>query len=87
MDGSTHRESTMKAALKQFGTKLARPVSKGVRNWAIKRTEKRIAEAQVEISALSEEELEILVCEEEDKLKNRIKNVSMGAVMITLGVA
>ena len=77
----------MKVALKQFGTKMARPVSKGVRNWAIKRTEKRIAEAQVEISALSEEELEILVCEEEDKLKNRIKNVSMGAVMITLGVA
>ena len=87
MDGSTHRESTMKAALKEFGTKLARPVSKGVRNWAIKRTEKRIADAQVEISALSEEELEILVREEEDKLKNRIKNVSMGAVMITLGVA
>ena len=77
----------MKAALKKFGTKMARPLSKGVRNWAIKRTEKRIAEAQVEISALSEEELEILVCEEEDKLKNRIKNVSMGAVMITLGVA
>ena len=77
----------MKAALKEFGTKMARPVSKGVRNWAIKRTEKRIAEAQVEISALSEEELEILVSEEEDKLKNRIKNVSMGAVMITLGVA
>jgi hypothetical protein len=87
MDGSTHRESTMKAALKEFGTKVARPVSKGVRNWAIKRTEKRIADAQVEISALSEEELEILVREEEDKLKNRIKNVSMGAVMITLGVA
>ena len=77
----------MKAALKQFGTKAARPVTKGVRNWAIKRTEKRIADAQVEISALSEEELEILVREEEDKLKNRIKNVSMGAVMITLGVA
>ena len=87
MDGTSYRESTMKAALKEFGTKMARPVSKGVRNWAIKRTEKRIAEAQVEISALSEEELEILVCEEEDKLKNRIKNVSMGAVMITLGVA
>jgi hypothetical protein len=87
MDGSTHRESTMKAALKNFGTRLARPVSKGVRNWAIKRTEKRIADAQVEITALSEEELEILVCEEEDKLKNTIKNVSMGAVMITLGVA
>ena len=87
MDGSTHRESTMKAALKKFGTKMARPASKGVRNWAIKRTEKRIADAQVEISALSEEELEILVREEEDKLKNRIKNVSMGAVMITLGVA
>ena len=87
MDGSTYRESKMKAALKEFGTKVARPVSKGVRNWAIKRTEKRIAEAQVEISALSEEELEILVCEEEDKLKNTIKNVSMGAVMITLGVA
>ena len=77
----------MKAALKEFGKKVARPVSKGVRNWAIKRTENRIADAQVEISALSEEELEILVCEEEDKLKNRIKNVSMGAVMITLGVA
>ena len=77
----------MKAALKEFGTKVARPVTKGVRNWAIKRTEKRIADAQVEISALSEEELEILVREEEDKLKNRIKNVSMGAVMITLGVA
>ena len=87
MDGSTYRESTMKAALKEFGTKVARPVSKGVRNWAIKRTEKRIADAQVEISALSEEELEILVREEEDKLKNTIKNVSMGAVMITLGVA
>ncbi|MDA9677828.1 hypothetical protein N9T52_00035 [bacterium] len=77
----------MKSALKEFGTKVARPVTKGVRNWAIKRTEKRIADAQVEISALSEEELEILVREEEDKLKNRIKNVSMGAVMITLGVA
>ena len=87
MDGSTHRESTMKAALIEFGTKAARPITKGVRNWAIKRTEKRIADAQVEISALSEEELEILVCEEEDKLKNTIKNVSMGAVMITLGVA
>jgi hypothetical protein len=87
MDGTSHRESTMKAALKEFGTKVARPVTKGVRNWAIKRTEKRIADAQVEISALSEEELEILVREEEDKLKNRIKNVSMGAVMITLGVA
>ena len=77
----------MKAALKEFGTKAARPVTKGVRNWAIKRTEKRIADARVEISALSEEELEILVREEEDKLKNRIKNASMGAVMITLGVA
>ena len=87
MDGTSYRESTMKAALKEFGTKAARPVTKGVRNWAIKRTEKRIADAQVEISALSEEELEILVREEEDKLKNRIKNVSMGAVMITLGVA
>ena len=87
MDGSTHRESTMKAALKNIGTRVARPVSKGVRNWAIKRTEKRIAEAQVEISALSEEELEILVCEEEDKLKNTIQKFSMGAVMITLGVA
>ena len=87
MDGSTHRESTMKAALKEFGAKMARPVSKGVRNWAIKRTERRIAEAQVEISALSEEELEILVCEEEDKLKNTIQKFSMGAVMITLGVA
>ena len=39
------------------------------------------------ISALSEEELEILVREEEDKIKNTIQNVSMGAVMITLGVA
>ena len=87
MDGSTHRESTMKAALKQFGTKVARPVTKGVRNWAIKRTEKRIADAQVEISALSEEELEILVREEEDKLKNTIQKFSMGALMITLGVA
>ena len=87
MDGSTHRESTMKAALKEFGTKVARPVTKGVRNWAIKRTEKRIADAQIEISALSEEELEILVREEEDKLKNRIQKFSMGAVMITLGVA
>ena len=87
MDGSTYRESTMKAALKEFGTKVARPVSKGVRNWAIKRTEKRIADAQVEISALSEEELEILVREEEDKLKNTIQKFGMGAVMITLGVA
>jgi len=87
MDGSTYRESTMKAALKNFGTKVARPVTKGVRNWAIKRTEKRIADAQVEISALSEEELEILVREEEDKLKNTIQKFSMGAVMITLGVA
>ena len=87
MDGSTYRESTMKAALKNFGTKVARPVTKGVRNWAIKRTEKRIADAQVEISALSKEELEILVREEEDKLKNTIQKFSMGAVMITLGVA
>ena len=87
MDGTSHRESTMKAALKNFGTKVARPVTKGVRNWAIKRTEKRIADAQVEISALSEEELEILVREEEDKLKNTIQKFSMGAVMITLGVA
>ena len=87
MDGSTHRESTMKAALIEFGTKAARPITKGVRNWAIKRTEKRIADAQVEISALSEEELEILVREEEDKLKNAIQKFSMGAVMITLGVA
>ena len=87
MDGSTYRESTMKAALKEFGTKVARPVTKGVRNWAIKRTEKRIADAQIEISALSEEELEILVREEEDKLKNTIQKFSMGAVMITLGVA
>ena len=77
----------MKAALKEFGKKAARPVAKGVRSWAIKRTEKRIAEAQVKISALSEEELEILVCEEEDKLKNTIQKFSMGAVMITLGVA
>ena len=87
MDGSTYRESIMKAAIKEFGTKAARPVSKGVRNWAIKRTEKRIADAQVEISALSKEELEILVREEEDKLKNTIQKFSMGAVMITLGVA
>ena len=87
MDGTFYRESTMKGALKNFGTKVARPVTKGVRNWAIKRTEKRIADAQVEISALSEEELEILVREEEDKLKNTIQRFSMGAVMITLGVA
>ena len=77
----------MKAALIEFGTKAARPIAKGVRNGAIKRTEKRIADAQVEISALSEEELEILVREEEDKLKNTIQKFSMGAVMITLGVA
>ena len=36
------------------------------------------AEAQVEISALSEEE---------DKLKNTIQKFSMGAMMITLEVA
>ena len=36
---------------------------------------------------MSEEELEILVREEEDKLKNTIQKFSMGAVMITLGVA
>ena len=77
----------MKTAHKEFGTKVARPVSKSARNWAIKRAEKRIADAQVEISALSKEELEILVREEEDKLKNTIQKFSMGAVMITLGVA
>ena len=43
--------------------------------------EKTIDEKRVE------EELEILVREEEDKLKNTIQKFSMGAVMITLGVA
>ena len=77
----------MKEGHKELGKQVARHVSNQVRNWDLKRTEKRIAEAQVEISALSEEELEILVCEEEDKLKNTIQKFSMGAVMITLGVA
>jgi len=69
---------------KHLGRKVASPVTKGVRSWAIKRTEKRIAEAGVDISSLSEEELEILVCEEEEKLKNAIQKYGMGAVMITL---
>ena len=81
----------MKVAVKNLGKnaqhlgrKVASPVTKGVRSWAIKRTEKRIAEAGVDISSLSEEELEILVCEEEEKLKNAIQKYGMGAVMITL---
>ena len=69
---------------KHLGRKVASPVTKRVRSWAIKRTEKRIAEAGVDISSLSEEELEILVCEEEEKLKNAIQKFGMGAVMITL---
>ena len=69
---------------KHFGRKMVSPVTKGVRGWAIKRTEKRISESGVDIHALTEEELEILVCEEEEKLKNTIQRVGMGAVMFAL---
>ena len=74
----------MKAAIKTFGKKMVSPATKGVRGWAIKRTEKRISESGVDIHALNEEELEILVCEEEEKLKNAIQKYGMGAVMIAL---
>ena len=69
---------------KHLGRKMVSPVTRGVRGWAIKRTEKRISESGVDIRALDEEELEILVCEEEEKLKNAIQRVGMGAVMFAL---
>jgi hypothetical protein len=69
---------------KQVGRKIVSPVIKSVRGWAIKRTEKRISESGVDIHALTKEELEILVCEEEEKLKITIQRFGMGAVMFAL---
>ena len=74
----------MNLITENFGKKLAGPVNKRLRSWAIERAEKNILESGKDIRSFSEEELEVVVCEEEEKLKSTIKNYGIGALTLAL---
>lgn len=72
--------------LPKFLTAITNSPKHMVREKAIERAKVRIALSNRNITELSEEEKEVIVCEEEDKLIGQLKGLSIGALMVFLGV-
>jgi len=62
-------------------------IKRHIRNLAIQKTESRIILAKRSIEEFSDDELEILVKEEEDKIKSDYKFKSLLTVMTLLGIS
>ncbi len=58
-----------------------------LREKAIRKAKARIALSNRDISECTQEELEAIVFEEEEKLIEHIKTLSIGALLIFLGIA
>jgi len=61
-------------------------LSQKIRDKAISRTETRILIAGKKIDDFNEEELEVIVKEEEDKLKQQLKEKGLMALVMVLGM-
>ncbi len=59
---------------------------KRLRERALLRTRARLIESSVDISKLSDEELEIIIWDEEDKLVSEYKNRSLLALLALFGI-
>ena len=71
--------------LKQKG-KLERKLKQHIREKALVRTKARLAEKGINIKELTNEELEIIVKDEEDKVVDDYKNKSILALATALGL-
>jgi len=70
----------------QWRERLIRKYGGTIREKAIARAKARIALSQRSPSELSETELEIIVKEEEDKIRQLIYGSGVAAVMLLLGI-
>ena len=61
-------------------------ITKLIREKAIKRAKARIALSRKKVSDLSQDEIEIITAEEEQKIKDTIKTSTFAAVLILLGI-
>jgi len=67
--------------------KLLDKYRKNIREKAIVKAKARIALAGKTVEDLSADELEIIVLDEEEKVKSRLKQSGVIALLITLGLA
>jgi hypothetical protein len=72
--------------LRKWKEKLISRYATRIREKAITRAKTRIALSDREVSQFSKEELEVLVKEEEDKIKNEILGATGIAALIILGL-
>ena len=77
----------MGVALESLSKRVVSPFNRRLRSWAIERAKKRIVERGLDIHSMSDDELEVLVGEEEAKLKTSIKAYGMASVMLALGLS
>ena len=72
--------------MQRLKDKVLHKYAGAIREKAISRAKARIALSGRSPSALSEEELEIIVKEEEDKVKQLIYASGLGVAMVLLGI-
>lgn len=65
---------------------LSAPLRKKIRNKAIENAQSRILINQKKVEDFSQDELEIFVKEEEDKIKDAIKTKSLYAALALFGI-
>ena len=66
---------------------LSQKIKQALREKALLRAKARLAENRVDINELSEEELEIIVKDEEDKLIDELKSKSILGLAALLGIS
>lgn len=74
-------------ALQRYPQSLKNRVARSVREKAILRTKARLVENRVQFSELSDEELEIIIKDEEDRLIGEYKTKSIVALLALLGIS
>jgi len=67
--------------------KLSKKIKEKLREKALLRAKARLAENKIDINELSEDELEIIVKDEEDKLLDDLKSKSILGLAALLGIS
>ena len=72
--------------IKTLKERVSLDITKLIREKAIKRAKAKIALSGKQVSDLSQDEIEIITAEEEQKIKDTIKTSTFAAVLILLGI-
>jgi len=75
------------AKIQALPEKGRRKVVERIREKALLRTRARLVESRVDIDKLSDEELEIIIADEEDKLIGEYKTKGLFALLALLGIS